>query len=259
MPMRVCLFCSGPANSLEDAWPRWITNQFKAPRSAELQAERHGVTLKPWQVYQPKLTVRCVCQTCNNGWMSQLEVQTKRFLQPLLIGQPCSLDSTAQSTIALWSVKTAMVLEALDQPHLRAYTQPECAQLRIQGAIPWRTSIWLATSLDSTYFMSSKHRHLDTHKASQISGVSITMAFAHVVLQVFTIRLPRDVGPTTRVTANVRRGPWEQATIQIWPVQSTQVSWPPSSGFNGLVGLDSFAQRFAISAIDEDANDTLPV
>ncbi len=193
--MRRYLFCSSDANSLEDAWPRWITNQFKASQSAEVQAERRGVQLKPWRAHQPELPIRCVCRPCNNGWMSQLEVQAQRFLQPMLIGDRCGLDMAGQTTVAVWSLKTAMVLEALDQPHQRAYSQLEREQLRTLSAIPWRTSVWLATSVDPSYFVSTKNRHLDAENAKNISGVSITMAFAHVVLQVFTIRVPPQRKP----------------------------------------------------------------
>jgi hypothetical protein len=257
--MRNCFFCSSGADSLEDAWPRWITSQFKPSLPGEAQLERRGVKLKPWRVHQPELTVRCVCQPCNNGWMSQLEFQAKRFLQPLLMGESRGLDMSGQTTIAMWSLKTAMVLEALDQPQQRAYTQREREQLRILSAIPWRTSVWLATSVDPSFFLSSKNRHLDTENANDISGVSITMAFAHVVLQVLTIRVPRDVGPTTRVTTNVRRGPWDQATVQIWPAQSAQASWPPPLGLNSETGLDALAERFSTGALDENAVDSLAV
>jgi hypothetical protein len=85
------------------------------------------------------------------------------------------------------------------------------------------------------------------------------MAFAHVVLQVFTIRVPQDVGPSTRVTTNVRRGPWNQATLQIWPLQQTQHSWPPQTGLNDLIGLDAFAERFSTATMDASAIDTLAI
>ena len=99
--MRQCFFCSGHANSLEDAWPLWLTNQFRTPRASEVHAERRGVRLKPWRVHQPELAVRCVCRTCNNEWMSALEVQAQRCLQPLLMGERCSVDIAAQGTVAL--------------------------------------------------------------------------------------------------------------------------------------------------------------
>lgn len=257
--MRKCFFCSSNANSLEDAWPCWITSQFKASRSAEAQLERHGVTLKPWRVHQPELKVRCVCQPCNNGWMSQLESQTKHFLQPLLMGESRGLDMSGQTTIALWSLKTAMVLEALDQPQQRAYAQREREQLRMLSVIPWRTSVWLATSVDPSFFLSTKNRHLGAVNANDISGVSITMAFAHVVLQVLTIRVPPAVGPTTRVTTSVQRGPWDRVTVQIWPAQPAQASWPPPLGLNSETGLNALAERFSTTGLDENVVDSLAV
>jgi hypothetical protein len=257
--MRRCFFCSNNANSLEDAWPRWITSQFKGVRPSEVHAERGGVKLRSWSVHQPELAVRCVCQLCNNGWMSQLEVQAKQFLQPLLIGESCGLDTAGQITIALWSLKTAMVLEALDQAHKRAYTQSERERLRSVAAIPWRTSVWLAASVVPSWFMSSKNRHLGATDAQNISGASITMAFAHAVLQVLTIRVPEDVGPQTRVTTDVRRGPWDQATVQIWPPQSTPAGWPPPMGLNGESGLDALAERFSTTTQDGVAIDSLAV
>ena len=215
--------------------------------------------LKSWRVYQPTLAVRCVCRECNNGWMSQLEVQAQRFLQPMLLGVHCGLDVAGQSTIALWSVKTAMVLDALDQPDQRAYAQLERKKLRMLSAIPWRTTVWLATSVDLSYFMSLKNRHLDAESSSKIAGVSITMALAHVVFQVLTIRVPTDVGPATQVTANVRRGPWDLATVQIWPTLSAKAIWPPPMGFFGETGLDSLAARFSTAALARNDTDAITV
>src|SRR5437660_3222973 len=129
--MRKCFFCLGDADSLEDAWPRWITNQFKSTQSSEMQAERHGVKLTPWRPLQPELTIRCVCRACNNGWMSQLETRSQHLLQPLLTGERCGLEPAAQGILTRWSVKTAMVLEALDGVHQRAYTTAEREQFRI--------------------------------------------------------------------------------------------------------------------------------
>jgi hypothetical protein len=74
-------------------------------------------------------------------------------------------------------------------------------------------------------------------------GVSITMAFAHVALQVLKIRVPEIVGPHTKVSTNVRRGPWDQLTVQVWPPCPT-VNWPPPMGLNAEMGLDVLAERF---------------
>lgn len=254
---RRCFFCPSNADSREDAWPRWITSQFKGTQPSKFHAERGGVKLKSWSVYQPELAVRCVCQSCNNGWMSQLEVQVKQFLQPLLIGKSCELDTLGQTIITRWSLKTAMVLEALDQVDKRVYSQAERERLRSIGAIPWRTSVWLALSVEPSWFMSNKNRHVSAGDTQSILGASFTMAFAHVVLQVLTIRVPEDVGINARVTANVRRGPWDRATIQIWPPRSTIVIWPPSMALNGESEIDTFSERFNTITYDSGLIDTL--
>lgn len=240
--MRRCLFCCAIANSVEDAWPRWITNQFKGKRPAAVQAERAGIRLPSWNVHQPTLKIRCVCDQCNNGWMSRLENRVQPLLQPLVTGESGSLDMGGQTEIAIWAVKTAMVLEGMDPAEKRGYSQFQRECLRLRATIPWRTSIWLAASDAPDWFMSTKNRHTG-ETPEGISGVSITMAFAHAVLQILTIRVPEDVGPKTEVTTDVRQGPWSQLTIQIWPPRA-EVRWPPSMGLNGEAGFDALAERF---------------
>jgi len=215
-----------------------------------MQAERHGTQLKAWRLYQPQLVLRCVCQPCNNGWMSRLEAQAKPYLQPLLMGQPRSLNIVAQATIALWSLKTAMVLEALDDEHKRIYTPKQCEQLRSLSFIPWRSSVWLAKSAAGTFFMSVKNRHLGDCGPESPSGASTTMAFASLAIQVLTIRLPEDVSQSTRITANVRVGPWTQNCVQIWPIQTPDTQWPPPSCLDGETALNALSERFSTSSIE---------
>jgi hypothetical protein len=190
--------------------------------------------------------------------MSALETRTQQFLQPLLMGERCNVDYAGQVIIAEWSTKTAMVLEGLDQQDCRTFTQAEREQLRSLAAIPWRTSVWLAASADPSLFMSTKNRHLGAD-AEQPSGVSITMAFAHVVIQVLRIRAPENVGPNTLVTTNVRRGPWAQTTVQIWPARLAPYGWPPPMALNGESGLNVFAERFNTATEKQDSIETLAV
>jgi hypothetical protein len=69
------------------------------------------------------------------------------------------------------------------------------------------------------------------------------MGFGHIALQVLTIRVPESVGPKTAVTTDVRRGPWDELTVQIWPPRAT-INWPPAMGVNGEDGLEMLAERF---------------
>jgi hypothetical protein len=257
--MRQCLFCSLNANSLEDVWPRWITEQFEGSNPITVQAERQGLILKPWASRRPELIVRWVCKSCNNGWMSNLEGQVKPLLQPLLSGTDGSLDSGAQSILAVWAVKTAMALEGLDKPNARDYAQSEREQLRRVNAIPRRTSVWLAVSVDASYLLSTKTRHKRSADTDDITGVSTTMVFGHVALQVFTIRVPSFVTARTEVTANVRAAPWSDLTLRVWPTQPASLVWPPRTGLNGEAGINLFADRFSTSDLEEETLGTLAV
>jgi hypothetical protein len=220
-----------------------------------MQVERYGVSLPSWSSYQPKLPVKCVCEQCNNGWMSRMENRARPHLEPLLTGQPRVLDADAQTTISTWAVKTAMVLEGMDADPKRHYSQLQRERFRLRAAIPWRTSVWLAASAGADSFMSTKNRHMGA--TPNDSGVSVTMAFGAVVLQVLTMRLPEDVGPNTLVDTQVRRGPWSDSALQIWQPREA-ASWPPPVGF-GEDGLNLFAERFSTSDCKPDDIDMLVV
>ena len=242
--MRQCIFCGQRANSTEDVWPRWLTKQFKGENPSEVQAERKGIKLPSWKLYQPELLLHRVCQSCNNEWMSDLEVKAKKEIQPTLTGAACNISYQDQSIVALWSMKTAMLLDALDNVEDQMYTQTEREQLRSLSNIPYRTSIWLAGYSGSPLFMSSKTIH-----HGSITGVTFTMVFASLVVQVFTIKLPEYVN--NDITVDVRRGPWNRATFKIWPPQTVAIQWPAEIIFNSEIELNSFAQRF-LSANDDD-------
>ena len=221
-----------------------------------MQAERNGVSLPSWSKYQPELTIRCVCEQCNNGWMNRLETRVRPHLQPLLTG-PSALDVDAQTTISAWAVKTAMVLEGRDADMKKGYSQFQRERFRLRTEIPWRTSVWLAASATADAFMSTKNRHMGA-TPNDIVGVSVTMAFGAVVLQVLTMRVPPDIGPNTRVTTDVRRGPWAEATFQIWPPREA-TTWPPRVGLNGEIGLNLFADRFSTTESGRDEIEVMTV
>lgn len=251
--MRQCLFCSSRANSLEDAWPRWITDQFEGRAPLSVEAERMGVPLRSWSVRRPTLTVRAVCNSCNNGWMSDLENQVKSLLEPLVHGRLGLLSLERQSVLALWATKTAMVLEGLDAPEYRGYAQHERESLRTVSAIPRRTAIWLAASATEPIFLSTKTRHKANENDGDVIGISTTMMFGLVGLQVLTIKVPETVTPQVSVAAKARNGAWSDLTAQIWPVMHNSVEWPPRALLNGEPQINLFADRFSTTGLSEES------
>ena len=214
--MRACIFCGNSADSREDAWPRWLTERFQSTELIDVQAERRGVSLKPWRLRRPGLAVRCVCRSCNNGWMSDLENKAKPLLEPMLNGKRTILDLAAQTTIAVWGMKIAMVLECIDASEGGRFTSLERTRLRTLSVIPSRTSAWLAASAQSSFIFSARTEHRASIP-TEATGFATTLVFGHVALQYFTIRLTPPVPESARVTVDVRAGPWGEVTIPIWP------------------------------------------
>src|SRR5258708_15403363 len=82
--MRSCIFCGGRANSKEDAWPLWLMRRLGETGAGTVEGQRGKQSPKSWRTGQARLTVRFVCATCNNGWMSQIENRVKPILERLL-------------------------------------------------------------------------------------------------------------------------------------------------------------------------------
>lgn len=225
-----------------------MVEQFRSERPVEVHAERHGVALPPWKVYHPSMPIRCVCRTCNNGWMSRLENDARPHIEPMLRGEKQRLDSAGQGIVAVWIVKTAMVMEAQDKEDARAYSQVERRQLAELSSVPWRSAVWIAACTDPAIFLGTKTRHIGPG-AGEFLGSSTTMSFAHISMQTFRMQVPRSVGPATTVTVDVRIGDWDNATLQIWPPRRSQVQWPPLKGLNGEIGLTLFADRFSVTGM----------
>ena len=53
--------------------------------------------------------IRAVCKTCNGGWMSTLEDQSKPLIGPMIMGHETPLSKDAQTIVATWVIKTCLV------------------------------------------------------------------------------------------------------------------------------------------------------
>lgn len=65
-------------------------------------------------------TVKDVCASCNNGWMSRLEDVAQRVLPPLIRGESGSIAVEDQAAIAAWVQKTGLTAMLLSSEEQRA-------------------------------------------------------------------------------------------------------------------------------------------
>ena len=109
---RLCVFC-GQSGKLtnEDAFPRWLIARVFTKGRQVSQRWGKRTTMTGFTSERQNVTVRRVCATCNNGWMSALEVAARPLLLPWINGNRTRLLYEQQQTIATWAVKTTMMLQ----------------------------------------------------------------------------------------------------------------------------------------------------
>ena len=247
--MRSCLFCLNQADSKEHVWPGWLLDFLGQGQSATVQWEQPGRSILSWSGIRAGIIVRCVCDKCNTGWMSDLEELAKPVISPLLLGEHRSIDTEQQLTIAVWAVKTAMTLEATSRRVRPFYRIQDRSRVAKASLPPSNTTVWLSAydGQHHSYAYATKMQGRADNGAPVKSYVT-TMSFARFVIQVATIRA-RGIPEGTIVTADVKPGVWDQgALIRIWPDPGDIVNWPPPLILTDDLGrdLETFSDRFGV-------------
>src|SRR4029077_7373387 len=92
----------------EHLWAAWIHKRL--PRREPIRITFAG---RPAAISNnPEITVKTVCGVCNNGWMSKLEAECTPLIANLMQDIALPLDTSQQTLISTWAVKTAMVLDS---------------------------------------------------------------------------------------------------------------------------------------------------
>jgi hypothetical protein len=239
---KLCLFCENYANSKEDTFPQWLLNVIG--RKEDMVRTINGLSTKT-QKGSAVLRIRTVCETYNNGWMSHLEGDVIPVLRPLLLDLSVPLSSEQQQLLAVWALKTGMVLDSIYK-HVHFYQRGECKNLRENRVLPSGTVVW-----GGRFFGSGKHAGLSDFSMDCLpdtkvaNGCVISLVLEHVVFQILSVR-PRPDYKERRLHAPFRPGRWDQLLTQIWPNTQSEITWPPPLSFtlHSQFSLSSLIHRF---------------
>lgn len=114
-----CAWCGGSPLSREHVLPQWLAevlaDAFRAEDGYDIASvcttvEGQGPP-RTYTAPTPELVLKAVCEPCNTGWMSSLEVEVRPFLEPMVRGEFVQLDEGRQLTLARWAAKVAVLLE----------------------------------------------------------------------------------------------------------------------------------------------------
>jgi len=212
-----CLFCGSTADGRDRGIPAWTVDHVISSR-------------------------RCVCETCNGGWMSRLEQAALPLVEPLMRDLPVTLTQDQAATLAAWGVKIAMVLERLTPDATSSfYTDEERAALRQTWTIPSWTGVWLSRYIGQEAI--AVGHTVETAGNGRCTGYLTTLANRHVAMQVLSVR--GHDGHARPMILRAHAGAWARSTIRIWPTRP-HIQWPPPSSIVGVTGLRTFAARWSV-------------
>ena len=232
--MRSCVFCDQRATSAEHLLPEWILNLLGSSFSADVWFG-DGTEPKSWQGRgrSAQLKVKYLCRGCNNGWMSDLETKVRYLIGPLMHDLSVPLDDVSRQTLAVWSAKTAMVLESVGDEEGWFYSTAERWQLRETRAMPAGLSMWLGRcSRSDLSYCEGRALSGSASPGAPSAGFAVTLAMGRLVVQVLTVR------PPIYQARNAYNG-----LLQAWPLGS-RTTWPPSRSI-AEEELEAVGRRFS--------------
>jgi hypothetical protein len=237
------MFCSNPVNSKEHVWPMWI-HERKDFGPLNFTRGDGVVTVIP----DPKVAARCVCRTCNNGWMSaKLEDPNIPIISCMMQELSITLDREQQRHVAEWCMKMAFLNDwtRTGGREKKFYTKDETLAFGNDLSIPPGTRIWLGHLMTS--HLSRDGHDFELHRAEDgtVVGTSsvTTLVVGHFVAQIVTDHILseyKDLDPRL----DSKPGPWETKLLQIWPIEKEWISWPPKASFMNGGGPEGVGHLF---------------
>lgn len=226
------MFCGGRPLTNEHVWPDWIGRLFfgyepggRAPLSAHRVSSSVGSERnRQWTAPSFTTKAKIVCDDCNHGWMSELENAAEPILTPMLQGKRLILDDEAQTIVARWLTKTAMMFQHTTPR--RPIPERHFRYLRDHLRPPPSSQVWLGarTAEDGgviSGLQSSRLRPLPEDQNGPVyNSYLVTIGIAAFIGQVFGHDIPRFDFQWGH------EGRFASAVEQIWPAVEP-IKWPP--------------------------------
>lgn len=154
-PPGICIFCGRTGLSKEHVWANWMRDHLpeflKTATATNLRMQIGPDWRSLEQIYETSKVstgaprsrkLRVVCRKCNSGWMSELQVAARPYLEALIEGRWQRLSIQAQAAVARWACMFTIVYERTD-PRTAAIDVLQRELFFKTGEMPPSWSVWI--------------------------------------------------------------------------------------------------------------------
>jgi hypothetical protein len=244
---KACIFCGATKRTLEHATPEWLL-EFIAQGNVRWFKTWTGPQRKyrAWKGLNEAIKVKCVCASCNGGWMSDLETKCKEIVVLLACNAQVLITKPGAILLATWATKSAMIGDCV-HPN-RYYSSDDCRYVRDHLTPPPATIVLLGHSRATDPPGDTIGINLGPHHAAWptslgVYGYVTTMRIGHLVLQVLSVRTTPNID-LGRLTIHAQHVEGDEHLVQLWPIGITKFDWPLRTSLPDNASFEAFARRF---------------
>lgn len=219
----VCIFCGRSPTTVEDIFPRWL-HRYLGRVPATTFESGLSVPTGRFQGLTLTATAKCVCQTCNSGWMSDLEDSASRILKRMFDERvTLSLGSVNLELVARWCMKTALMIQFIRD--VRAVPDEVYADFYKTKTPPTGSIGFMARHVGRiSNGCNSINYAINAERPAQGQLYGVTFFIKNVVVQIIGLEFERGL--------NIRLPGAFAAQVQpLWPERGS-VIWPPRTSLD---------------------------
>jgi hypothetical protein len=153
-PRRACVFCKATDRKIskEHVFPKWLRTVIEGGTGepierARIVKSRDGTILRhdPWKDIPLNWQVAAPCTTCNEGWMEDIEDETRPILTPLIQHEDAELQPLDKETLARWATLRVLMGQYGDAADRPKVIPPERYHRFYEAReLPAKAQIWMA-------------------------------------------------------------------------------------------------------------------
>lgn len=236
---KICAFCGSSDSKItnEHVWPLWARELLGGGPSSvtgyRSKEEHFGSVQFCVKATDTGLKVNAVCRVrCNSGWMAKLEDAARVVLAPIIRGDAfVTFNAEGRRLVALWGLKTAMVLELTSKDSLY-FDQQDREALRALYEPPDWLMVWVGrysgANMTSGFGVKLDYSASVGQERVGFSALCSTITIGQLCVQVLSLRPPKSfVGATFKFNEG-----WGTRLHCIWP-NTSDVFWPPADIIDG--------------------------